>query len=624
MALGQRNSTVHQRNLTDREAKKRRRQRLVLERCCLVFAALLAATTGVLIAMDQLTLVVVSFLGTFCSTALFFKCAEIEFGVIGITRKQFLVDFFLVVLVSIGIIIACLVVTMTPLPHAPVILGLIIVSKVVLLGTFSSFGAVCVTILALLILELSAASAPMSTNPITSAGEFQMNVGLYACIAGFGLSSRYKQDQCTCCLLGLFLCQCLQAGSVVAETESVPWPLLGFCAFLGYCLLLWRRTLRRLPPGLKGCKFVRLDYLRELVQSGEPIRRCQDLPAEAFGDPRKALHLIVVSHRWLNRYQCDLPTDEYPEGLRLCTMLERFEQYFSLKSFGAGSGLKERFNRICSALVGGNDVLIFFDFMCLPQEGLDADGEKLVERTPDEQEIFDSCVHQMSVLYSMFPVMVCDEVAPDCTEYLTSGWCYSELAVAALGKQLDFFSSRMAQESQLAQMHSAVQGDALQALKANFERELASKLFREDSDRAIVREIFDGFLLKAQLRNAIETHNTPEVQRVLSEIRRRGLEHLLDQPVDLSLNTLLHLAVARRFHEATAALLEFGADVLLTNIVGDAPWQWKMLPRLCNTAARACFMFNASAAGGSPRSSTVTDIGDEKEFDEESGSEASM
>eukprot|EP00928_Gymnodinium_smaydae_P097760 TRINITY_DN8931_c0_g3_i1.p1 TRINITY_DN8931_c0_g3~~TRINITY_DN8931_c0_g3_i1.p1 ORF type:complete len:593 (-),score=68.88 TRINITY_DN8931_c0_g3_i1:189-1745(-) len=476
---------------------------------------------------------------------------------------------------------------------------LVAVTFVTLLGTFSSLGSVSLSIVLSLVLGFGNYGNVIGPEDIPFRERFQVSSAFYAVVAGFSFFLKYKKDQCTCCLLGLLISTANHTGAyLVTRTLTSTLLYVAVCVFQGYCLLLWQRRLRRLPPGLKQCKFVRLDYLRKIARNGEGIRRCQELPPQAFGDPKKALHLIVLSHRWMDGYRCDVSTPDYPLGLRLQTVLSKLEMHFSVESFGVGHGFKERFRRICTALVGGSDVVVFMDFMCLPQRGLDDDG-RVRERSADEQILFDACLPHMSVFYSMFPVMVCPEVAAGCAEYSISGWCFSEVSVAALGKQLDLFSSSFVQEARPAEMPSVLQGDALQALKANFENELGTKIFVYESDRSIVRDLYDGFLLKAQLRDAIDKKDAPSFQRVLGEIQAKHLEILLDQPIDLRLNTLLHLAVTRKFHEAVLGLLECGADVSLKNISGDSPWQWKMLPRFCNSAARTCLTFNAAAASAS-------------------------
>merc|ERR1711924_222899 len=97
--------------------------------------------------------------------------------------------------------------------------------------------------------------------------------------------------------------------------------LLFLCSCLGatvvYGNILLRRRLRYLPPGLAKAKFIRLGYLKAMLTRGERICRCQDLPDKAFGDVSLAAYLIIVSHRWLHPYMCDICTDGYPSGVKL-------------------------------------------------------------------------------------------------------------------------------------------------------------------------------------------------------------------------------------------------------------------------------------------------------------------
>lgn len=193
-----------------------------------------------------------------------------------------------------------------------------------------------------------------------------------------------------------------------------------------YATLLYMRNRRHLPPSLDGAKFISLAYLRKLAARGQRICRCQDLPPQAFGDVTKALHLIVVSHRWLDPFTCDCVTDEYPVGLRLTTMLKKLNLHFS---FRCGCDLRESWKRLQAGVVGGQDIVLFFDFMCIPQETKDADG-MVVARTPEEERVFWNCLPSMGSLYSQFPVMVNEEISEDGLSYHQSGWCFSELTIA--------------------------------------------------------------------------------------------------------------------------------------------------------------------------------------------------
>jgi len=82
-----------------------------------------------------------------------------------------------------------------------------------------------------------------------------------------------------------------------------------------YLLALASRYQRVLPYSLRNCKFIRLDKLREMQELGIQIKRCQELPTEIFGNASYAVELIITSHRWLNRFTCDVTTYDHPNGL---------------------------------------------------------------------------------------------------------------------------------------------------------------------------------------------------------------------------------------------------------------------------------------------------------------------
>merc|ERR1712107_601606 len=95
-----------------------------------------------------------------------------------------------------------------------------------------------------------------------------------------------------------------------------------------YLITIWSRNRRRLADPLVGAKFVRIGYLRKMKRESIKIKRCQDMPDEAFADPSKAQYLIVLSHRWLDRWTCDMPSKDYTHGLRLETLVERLDLRF--------------------------------------------------------------------------------------------------------------------------------------------------------------------------------------------------------------------------------------------------------------------------------------------------------
>jgi len=356
---------------------------------------------------------------------------------------------------------------------------------------------------------------------------------------------------------------------------------------LAYLGALWARRLRYLPPGLTGVKYIKLSYLRAMANNGKTIRRCQELPPEAFGDPRKASYLIIISHRWLNRYTCDVCSDEMKEGIRLKTLLQKLEAFFSPPGQGGNrSGIRGLWHRVHRALSCGCDVLVFFDFMSLPQEGCREDGTT-IPRTADEMETFKRCLPNMGILYSTFPVLVCPEVSAHAHSYDHSGWCFSEITIANLGNQLETYSPTFCKDINVEEF------------EAGFEGSLAGKNFVNEADRKTVRNIVNDFLRKRRLIEGVKRRDEQCMTTVLSELSLSGsrLQSLLDQPIDPKLNTILHVAVAMRFQRGAEILIDYGARCDLLNVKGDSPLQWYLFPRLSRTAW-ACRARDKAKPGG--------------------------
>ena len=100
-------------------------------------------------------------------------------------------------------------------------------------------------------------------------------------------------------------------------------------------------------------------------------------------------------------------------------------------------------NKRCSFLYYVLVFVLVFDFMSVPQVGFTAAGT-VIPRTAEEDKVFRECLASISVLYSTFQVLVCDEVPEDVPSYFDSGWCFSELVTASLGGQLAVFSPKWA------------------------------------------------------------------------------------------------------------------------------------------------------------------------------------
>lgn len=426
----------------------------------------------------------------------------------------------------------------------------------------------------------------------TAAGSAQMAV---ACI--LASYTCYVRDQHLIVLFGTFKALVIVAfGNLLTGDSRAGLQLFLAFVFL-YVYLLWLRRRRSLPAGLAGCKFVRLGYLRQLAKEGKQVCRCQDLPPEAFGDPQKAYFLIVTSHRWLDRFTCDIATEEHPGGLRLTTMLDKLNSHFSLAGLRCGN--------IKASLIGGWDVLLFFDFMCLPQVGKDKDGMEAL-RTPEEDALFRQCLPNMGALYSFFPVLILNEVTKDHTPYEQSGWCFSEVVTATLGKQVDLYNpiyasnfdvkatskddeeaGSLPKEKKRASLNELSSAEKANEFMATFEDELATKIFFNEGDRDCVRHIVSDFLLKRRLMDSIVLGNASEVQTILSQLPPERLQNMLDQAMDQVLNRPLHLAVKNGHPEVVKLLTNYGADPKSCNLWGDQPTQRLGFPKM-SKAAQIC------------------------------------
>eukprot|EP00931_Biecheleriopsis_adriatica_P034127 TRINITY_DN19749_c0_g1_i1.p1 TRINITY_DN19749_c0_g1~~TRINITY_DN19749_c0_g1_i1.p1 ORF type:complete len:603 (-),score=65.00 TRINITY_DN19749_c0_g1_i1:41-1849(-) len=431
------------------------------------------------------------------------------------------------------------------------------------------------------------------------------------------LFTKYNRDMQLCIVSGFLCASTLVAGKCIKKyaEEGDPSDLVAQTIMIFtfvYGLSIFARRRRILPYALRNVRYVTLGYLRNIIAQGGAglaIKRCQEMPPEAFGDVAKAKELIITSHRWLDRYTCDVATPEFPLGLRLCTMVENLRQIFPESwsdSAGNGADFATRlgcmFRGMCTC---SSDVTIFFDFAGLPQIGRTADGV-LIERTTKESDMFYEALPAMGALYTMYNVLVLPEVSPGVLPYSASGWCYSEFCSAFLTGQLEELSKPAIDAYNKDMMthnrKSFFDGEILHTLTKetsvffmkDFQTELETKTFFSEDDRKIVSGIVEGTLLKALLANAISSQSAARVRDVLDDCREKGLENILNHAVDGSQDTCLHRAVHSSSLEVVNALLEGSADPSIPNLRGDTPAQFFMLPRL-GANAQACRNYQSSS-----------------------------
>jgi len=375
-------------------------------------------------------------------------------------------------------------------------------------------------------------------------------------------------------------------------TDYCPYPriILPLCfeIIVVYSNFMLRRSQRFLPPGLSEAKFVRMGYLRHLMDTGGRLCRCQDLPDEAFGDVGVAQYLLIVSHRWLHPYTCDIIVDGFPQGFKLHHLYSRLAKHFAVSRLHLAS-CQNCLNALC---IGGWDVVIFFDFLSVPQRKQQADG-LIIERTPAEQEVFISCLPNMGTLYSTFEVLVLDEVPDNDAEhnYIESGWCSCEWGIAMFGNTLPRYSAEQLQRyASNAGKHAVVRtmsDRTSRFLEDEIIRQIESKPFLLQSDRDVAIDIVHAFAKRRLITDAIKRRDIASLRSHLSDLKDKRLLASLHEPVDGSLNTNLHVAAQANFALAVSELLRFGANPKLRNRIGDTPYQMWLFPRF-SSAAKVC------------------------------------
>eukprot|EP00929_Paragymnodinium_shiwhaense_P061436 TRINITY_DN30682_c0_g1_i2.p1 TRINITY_DN30682_c0_g1~~TRINITY_DN30682_c0_g1_i2.p1 ORF type:complete len:518 (-),score=44.22 TRINITY_DN30682_c0_g1_i2:710-2263(-) len=308
-----------------------------------------------------------------------------------------------------------------------------------------------------------------------------------------------------------------------------------------YLIFLFKRRKRILPEALSSCKFTTLAWLRYMRANGLMVTRCQETPQEAFGNVEKAALLLIASHRWLHRYTCDvlLEGSQPPVGFRLHSMMlhlgAAFPETWS-EAFQKGfcHGVKASWKTITC---GGHDVLLFFDFMALPQTSMTVDG-KLVERTREEEEVFSQALPHMGALYSMYEVVVLPEVHAGTHPYLQSGWWFSEFMNAMLSQELSAYSDEAisdyweatsaASQAAFRRVFEKLGATSIDEADAtifmtHFRSELNQKVFFSEGDRAVVEKIIFGCLTRRLLWDAVRDQDFATFQKMLDQFVNEGL-----------------------------------------------------------------------------------------------------
>jgi len=377
---------------------------------------------------------------------------------------------------------------------------------------------------------------------------------------------------------------------------------LVFLIVVSYLLCLLSRCGRVMPYALRNCKVLRLDKLRDMKARGLTIKRLQELPADVFGNVEHAAELIITSHRWLHRLTCDVQTPEHPNGLRLDTMLDLLDTYYpeSLRSACKVGFLQSLIGVWRSLTVSGADVVIFFDFACLPQIGQTPTGAQ-IPRTEAETTLFMEALPAMGSFYAMYQVLVIPDVTPDVHPYFASGWCYSEFCSAMLAKKLAKYSHKAlgAYKTWLTEQgagdltlvgrlaENTLTVEDVRAFEAMFNKDFANKMFFNEDDRKTVDGIVKEYLTKRLLEDAIRTQDVDAVQTQISQLGAARAMNALNDPLDEHLDTALHIAVRLPSVDIVWQILAAGGNPRIQNWLGDTPTEWLLMPR-CSAGARLC------------------------------------
>ena len=424
----------------------------------------------------------------------------------------------------------------------------------------------------------------------------------------------------TCCdarriaLLWAHMTQCMYNGSFVTFlvvdsdktfSDDATASVCLCCALAAtHALTVACRMDRSWPSWSDGIKFLNVLELEKLRRSEELIPwvliRQQDMPPTAFGDASKAKYVISVSHPWLSKGHAD------PHGIHLDIVLRVLMGRLLPVGRRAGhlQSIANYWRRYYYWYSGG-DVLIFFDQSSLPQ----------TPRTDSEEKLFKTALQHITLLFSILPVLVVPYIPQDVTilgrhiTYIEKGWCWGEINTANVRGQLDQLSYDV-KEKFLAQEELVTdENEWLSSLTGNPEipiddyddltaflsaRELQQKKCKVftcgKADCNRVRQQLLAQQAKTLLQRYICAKNIVALRELLSSSRYMVLdytpEHLVNEVLDGSFTTPLHLAVVAGDVDIVKELLAAGAKPR-RNFRGDYPWELLGLPRL----ARAAFLF---------------------------------
>ena len=247
---------------------------------------------------------------------------------------------------------------------------------------------------------------------------------------------------------------------------------------------------------------------------------------------------------------------------------------------------------------GDADVLIFFDMSSLTQS----------PRTPDEDKDFRIVLKQISNLYSIFPVLVIDEIPQEVkfftehVDYVEKGWCWTELNIAAISGKLTLLSgdteaslqAELWVDSDLSNLHGMLAGQPPLplAIYNNPEQLLRARRTQQKKGKVFTCGATDFHVVKRQL---LMYHHTASLTKHIVECDIEGVRNAVDAflqdaqtyglrthdlvnaVIDDRFSTPLHLAVRCGSEHIVEFLVANGAENR-RNVNGDLPWEKWGLP----------------------------------------------
>lgn len=216
------------------------------------------------------------------------------------------------------------------------------------------------------------------------------------------------------------------------------------------------------------------------------LRRCQDMPEEAFLQPEEAVDLvhrrygiIVVSYTWLTRLHPD------PKGFHIGT----FRKYL-LKHVEYFTGFAE--------------TGVFWDFACMHQRG--AAGEP---RSEESQCMWQVGLRALGCLYggkrTVVVKLTCKPEGCEAEPYEHRGWCFAEATLCGILKESDLLldlgispravSSEELDWDQLRDFTIGARHPPV--LPEDMKEALSKKAFGDGEDAEVVMDVYASFFAQA-------------------------------------------------------------------------------------------------------------------------------